>query len=79
MSVSFDPHLGDAIREAAARGAMPLSTWMAEAAAAKLRAEALTDFLAAWESESGPLSPAEIARAERELHVDGQRRGDLAA
>lgn len=79
MSVSFDPDLGDAIRGAAARGGQPLSTWLAAAAASKLRAEALTDFLAEWESESGPLTAQEIARAERELGVDGSRRADLAA
>jgi len=67
LSVSFDPELGDAIRSAAAQAGKPLSTWLAEAAASKLRAEALEEFLAGWESEHGVLTAAEIARAEQEL------------
>ena len=69
LSVSFDPELGDAIRSAAAQAGKPLSSWLAEAAASKLRAEALEEFLAGWESEHGVLTAAEIARAERELGV----------
>lgn len=67
MSVSFEPELGDAIRVAAAHAGKPLSSWLAEAAASKLRAEALAEFLADWEAEHGALTPEEIARAEREL------------
>ena len=76
LSVSFDPELGDAIRSAAAQAGKPLSSWLAEAAASKLRAEALEEFLAGWESEHGVLTAAEIARAEREL---GIAPGDTAA
>ena len=47
----------------------PLSSWLAEAAASKLRAEALAEFLANWEAEHGALTAQEIARAERELGV----------
>lgn len=67
LSVSFDPDLGDAVRSAATRAGKPLSTWLAEAAASKLRAEALAEFLAGWESEHGVLTAEEIARAEAEL------------
>ncbi len=67
LSISFDPELGDAVRSAAAQAGKPVSSWLAEAAASKLRAEALAGFLADWESEHGVLTPAEIARAEREL------------
>jgi hypothetical protein len=44
-----------------------VSTWLAEAAASKLRSEALADFLSGWETEHGELTAAEVARAEREL------------
>lgn len=71
MSVSFDPELGDAVRTAAAQAGKPLSSWLAEAAASKLRAEALAEFLAGWETEHGVLTAEEIARAERELGVAG--------
>ncbi len=67
LSVSFDPELGDAVRSAAAQAGKPLSAWLAEAAASKLRAEALAEFLADWQAEHGVLTAAEIARAEREL------------
>jgi hypothetical protein len=67
MSISFDPELGDAVRAAAAEAGKPLSSWLADAAASKLRAEALARFLDDWESEHGVLTAAEIARAEQEL------------
>lgn len=76
LSISFEPELGDAVRAAAAQAGQPVSSWLAEAAASKLRAEALADFLASWESEHDVLTPAEIARAEREL---GLAAGDAAA
>jgi hypothetical protein len=67
LSISFDPDLGDAVRSAAAQAGKPVSSWLAEAAASKLRAEALAEFLAAWEAGHGVLTAEEIARAEREL------------
>jgi hypothetical protein len=76
MSVSFGAELGGAVRSAAAQAGKPLSSWLAEAAASKLRAEALAEFLADWEAEHGALTVAEIARAEREL---GLQAGDSAA
>jgi hypothetical protein len=76
LSVSFEPDLGDAVRSAAAQAGKPVSSWLAEAAASKLRAEALADFLAAWEAEHGVLTAEEVARAEREL---GLAAGDSAA
>jgi hypothetical protein len=67
LSISFEPELGDAVRSAAAQAGKPVSSWLAEAAASKLRADALAEFLASWETEHGPLTAEEIARAEREL------------
>ena len=77
MSISFDIELGDAVRSAAAQAGKPLSSWLAEAAASKLRAEALAEFLADWEATHGVLTAEEIARAERELRMAG--RDDTAA
>jgi hypothetical protein len=76
LSISFDPELGDAVRAAAAETGKPLSSWLAEAAASKLRAEALARFLEDWQAEHGALTPAEIAKAEQEL---GLRAADTAA
>lgn len=76
MSISLDPELGDAVRSAAAQAGQPLSSWLAEAAASKLRAEALAQFIAGWEAEHGALTAEEVARAEREI---GLAAGDAAA
>jgi hypothetical protein len=67
LSVSFDPDLGDAVREAARRSGRGLSGWLAEAAEAKLRAEALRMFLDDWERTHGELSAEELASAAAEL------------
>jgi hypothetical protein len=67
MSISFDVRLGDDVRHAAEKAGKPLSTWLAEAAAAKLRSEALADFLDDWEAEHGALTEAELAEASRKL------------
>ena len=67
MSVSFEATLGDEIRRAAREGGVGLSSWMAEAAARKLRADALREFLDEWEAEYGAFTPDELARAEAEL------------
>jgi hypothetical protein len=76
LSISFDPDLGAAVRSAAAQAGQPVSSWLAEAAASKLRAEALAEFLAGWEAEHGVLTAEEVARAEREL---GLAASDTAA
>lgn len=74
LSISFDPELGDAVRSAAAEAGKPVSSWLAEAAASKLRAEALADFLDGWETQHGVLTAEELAAAERELGVVGSDR-----
>ena len=67
MSVSFDATLGDEIRQAAREGGVGLSSWLSEAAARKLRAEALREFLDEWEAEFGPVTPEELTQAEADL------------
>ena len=68
ISISFDAGLGDQVRAARKAGTW-LSSWLAGAAAAKLRAEALEEFLGAWEKKHGALTAAELGQAERELGV----------
>lgn len=67
LSVSFDADLATSVRAAAKRSGRGLSGWLAEAAAARLRAEALAEFLEGWEAEHGPLTADEVARATAEL------------
>jgi hypothetical protein len=76
LSISFEPELGDAVRTSAAQAGKPVSSWLAEAASSKLRAEALAEFLAGWQASRGVLTVEEIARAEREL---GLTSADTAA
>ena len=73
MSISVDPDLGDRVRAAAERAGKPLSGWLAEAAAAKLRSEALADYIDDFERRRGPLSPEEIQAARAELGLDSTR------
>ena len=67
MSISLDSELGKAVREAAQRAGKGLSAWLGEAAATKLRSEALAQFLDEWEHEHGALTADELERAEGEL------------
>lgn len=69
LSISFDPDLGDAVRAAAARSGGGVSRWLAAAAGAKLRADALSDFLDEWEAEHGQLTADELATAAAELRL----------
>jgi len=67
MSISFEAELGDEVRAAAAKAGKAVSSWLAEAASAKLRSEALAHFLDDWEREHGALTMNELNRAESEL------------
>ncbi len=67
LSVSFDPDLGDAVRAAARQRGGGLSRWLADAATAKLRAEALAEFLDDWEAEHGAFTSTELRQAATEL------------
>jgi hypothetical protein len=67
LSISFDPRLGSRVRAAARKARTPVSTWLAQAAAAKLRADALGKFLDDWEGKHGKLTEQEFTRAAREL------------
>jgi hypothetical protein len=69
MSISVDADLGDEIRAAAKQSKTGLSSWLAEAARARLRADALGKFLDVWEAKHGKLTRAELARAEEQLGI----------
>lgn len=74
MSISMDPQLGDGVRAAAETAGMSVSAWLAEAAAARLRKQALADFLSGWQAKHGKITPAELARARAELGHAGVKR-----
>ena len=63
IAVSFDKKLASAVRRAA--GAEPTSTWLADAARRKLRAQGLERVVREWEAEHGGLLATELRAAER--------------
>jgi hypothetical protein len=63
IAVSFDKELARAVRRAA--GKEPTSSWLADAARRKLRAEGLLHVVGEWENEHGTLVGAELKAAER--------------
>jgi hypothetical protein len=63
LSVTMPPAIGAAVREAAARGGMSVSTWLAAAAAQRLRNELLGAALDLWEEEEGPFTDEELNAA----------------
>ena len=74
LSISFDSKLGKEVRGAARKARAPLSTWLAQAAAAKLRADALGRFLDDWEQQHGKLGQEELAQASEELAPRAKKR-----
>jgi len=76
ISISLEAGLGDEVRAAASKAKIGVSTWLADAAAAKLRAEALVEFLDNWEKEHGPLTAGELNRAESQLGFRNRKRSN---
>jgi hypothetical protein len=60
LSISFDPRLGIQVRAAARKARTPVSTWLAQAAAAKLRADALGKFSDDWEGATSSSGAQEV-------------------
>jgi hypothetical protein len=66
--VALNPSAGQGQRPTVTpRQGASYEVFLAEAAASKLRAEALAEFLADWQAEHGALTAEEIGRAEQEL------------
>jgi len=61
------PELGEGVRQAAARQGTSVSTWLAEAAADKLRNEILGAALDQWEADDGAFTQAELNEAAAQL------------
>lgn len=74
LSVTMPPEVGAAVRDAAAREGSSVSTWLAAAAAQRLRNELLGVALDRWEAEQGPFSDEELNAAAAAL-TTARRRG----
>ena len=79
LNVSFPLDLGDAVRAAAERAGEGLSGWLADAAAAKLRAEALDEYLDDYEAEHGAFTTDELTRASADLGLPAPSTSDPVA
>lgn len=69
FSVTMEPGLGAAVREAAERAGMSVSGWLAQAAADRLRNDVLGAALDAWEAEDGPFGDEEFDAAAAALGI----------
>lgn len=78
FSVTMEPDLGAAVRDAAGRAGMSVSGWLAQAAAHWLRNDLLGAALDAWEAEDGPLGDEELDTAAATLGVPRGSRGNAA-
>jgi hypothetical protein len=73
LSISIERELGEHVYAAAEREGLSVSAWLARAAAAQLRRQALADFLADWQRKHGTISSADLAKARAELGYDKPR------
>jgi hypothetical protein len=67
LSISVEESLAAAIRNAARQEGKPLSAWVADAVAARLRNAALGEALEEWQAEHGRIPEGEIVAAEVRL------------
>ena len=74
LSITLAPELGRAARRAAKRANLSLSAWIAEAAADRVRNEALGAALDEWEADDGAFTSDELAAAARTLGQDPKRK-----
>lgn len=69
FSVTMDPELGHAVRDAARRSGISVSAWVAQATADKLRNDLLGAALDEWEAADGAFTEAELNAAARALGI----------
>jgi hypothetical protein len=78
FSVTMEPELGTAVRDAAQRAGMSVSAWLAQAAADRLRNDLLGAALDTWEAEDGAFGDDELDAAAATLGVTRDSRGHAA-
>ena len=71
LAVSLDPKLARAVRKAAGRESM--SSWLADAAQAKLRAEGLARTISDWERAHGEITEEELRAVRRRVAAARRR------
>ena len=78
LSITLDPDLGKAVRDAAGRTGTSVSAWLGAAAADRLRNDILGAALDEWEAADGPFSDTELDAAARVLGASRHRRRGAA-
>jgi len=73
LSVTMAPELGAAVREAASRAGISMSTWIASAVAQRLRNDLLGEALDRWEAEDSPFDDTELDAAHAALNLVDRR------
>jgi hypothetical protein len=75
ISAAMPPEIGAAVRAAATRRGVSVSSWITDAAAAQLRNELLGAALDEWEAEHGPFTDDELNAAAMALVGKAKKRG----
>jgi hypothetical protein len=75
ISAAMPPEIGAAVRAAATRRGVSVSSWLTDAAAAQLRNELLGAALDEWEAEHGPFTDDELNAAAAALSDSPRRKG----
>jgi hypothetical protein len=70
VTISLDPELYAAIKADTERKETSVSSWVADAAAEKLRQQAWDEYMAAYEEEHGPITYEDVERAHRDTFVE---------
>lgn len=70
VTVSLDPELAAAIRDAADEDALNTSAWLADAARRRLATRGLSDVIGEWEAQHGQFTDAELEAARQQLNRD---------
>jgi len=68
MTVSLDPELAAAVRDAADADAQNVSAWLADAARRRLSTRELRVVIAEWEAKHGSFDETELETARARLH-----------
>jgi hypothetical protein len=77
FAISLDARLARAVRRSA--GDQPVSTWIADAAQRKLRAEGLLAVVGEWEAAHGDLGPGATSAAKKTATRKSSRRTKRAS
>ncbi len=74
FSVTMEPQLGQAVREAASRAGISVSRWLSDAASDHLRNALLGGALDVWEADDGAFSELELDAAAKLLGLQATDR-----